>query len=98
MNIQIHRIEHDQISVKLANFSREELAKLRAVGGGKWDPDRKILAFSLHGGEATAIRRMLSGSGDSSGRACRVVKAIQRRTIHSSPGTEAKHGAQTEGI
>lgn len=45
MNIQIHRIENDQISVKLANFSREELAKLRAVGGGKWDPDRKFWRF-----------------------------------------------------
>ncbi|MGG6310130.1 hypothetical protein [Paenibacillus macerans] len=45
MNIQIHGIEHDQMSVKLTNFSREDVGKLRAVGGGKWDPIGKFWRF-----------------------------------------------------
>ncbi|WP_178023815.1 tyrosine-type recombinase/integrase [uncultured Paenibacillus sp.] len=45
MNIQIHRIGHDQISVKLADFSKEDVGKLRAVGGGKWDPNGKFWRF-----------------------------------------------------
>ncbi|MNO70681.1 Tyrosine recombinase XerD [compost metagenome] len=45
MYIHIHRIEHDQVSVKLAEFSREGVDKLRAIGGGKWDPNGKFWRF-----------------------------------------------------
>lgn len=45
MNIQIHRIEQDQLSVKLLDFSMEDVGKLRAVGGGKWDLERKFWRF-----------------------------------------------------
>ncbi|WP_339817346.1 tyrosine-type recombinase/integrase [Paenibacillus sp. FSL R7-0216] len=45
MYIHIHRIEHDQVSVKLTEFSREGVDKLRAIGGGKWDPNEKFWRF-----------------------------------------------------
>ncbi|MCK8489976.1 site-specific integrase [Paenibacillus sp. MBLB2552] len=45
MYIQIHRIENEQMSVKLAEFSREDIGKLHAVGGGKWDPNGKFWRF-----------------------------------------------------
>ncbi len=45
MYIHIHRIEHDQVSVKLEDFSKEDVGKLRAVGGGKWDPNGKFWRF-----------------------------------------------------
>nr|WP_240908685.1 hypothetical protein [Paenibacillus timonensis] len=45
MYIHIHRIEHDQVSVKLAEFTREGVDKLRAIGGGKWDPNGKFWRF-----------------------------------------------------
>lgn len=45
MYIQIHRIENDQMSVKLAEFSKADVGKLREVGGGKWDPNGKFWRF-----------------------------------------------------
>lgn len=45
MYIQIHRFENDQMSVKLAEFSRADVGKLRAVGGGKWDSNGKFWRF-----------------------------------------------------
>jgi site-specific recombinase XerD len=44
--IHIHRIECDQISVKLEDFSKEDVGKLRAIGGGRWDPNGKCWRFS----------------------------------------------------
>lgn len=42
MNIQIHRIGHDQISVKLADFSKEDVGKATEGRSGDFCRAKRI--------------------------------------------------------